>query len=64
MNAQAQREFPRPGHNAPMIPVALGSLGIAIPLIAIAGSAAGLGGVLVVCMAIVLVNLFWAQSRR
>jgi hypothetical protein len=63
VNAQVRREFPRSGHNAPMIPLALGSLGIAIPLIAIAGGTAGFAGVLVVCIAIVLVNLFWAQGR-
>ena len=51
-------------HNAPMIPLALGSLGIAIPLMGIAGGTAGFGGVLVVCIAIVLVNFFWAFGGR
>jgi hypothetical protein len=55
---------PRSGHNAPMIPLALGSLGLAIPLMGIAGGTAGFPGVLVVCIAIVLVNLFWAAPRR
>ena len=48
---------------APMIPLALGSLGLAIPLLGIAGGTAGFPGVLVVCIAIVLVNLFWATQR-
>jgi len=62
--ARPRREFPRSGHNAPMIPLALGSLGLAIPLMGIAGGTAGFPGVLVVCIAIVLVNLFWALPRR
>jgi hypothetical protein len=49
-----------PGHSAPMIPMGLGSLGIAIPLMGIAGGTAGLPGIIAVCIAIVLVNLFWA----
>ena len=53
----------RPAHNAPMIPLALGSLGIAIPLLGIAGGTAGLPGVIAVCIAIVLVNLLWATRR-
>jgi uncharacterized membrane protein YtjA (UPF0391 family) len=47
-----------------MIPLALGSLGLAIPLMGIAGGTAGFPGVLAVCIAIVLVNLFWAAPRR
>jgi hypothetical protein len=63
--AALQRQpFPRSGHNAPMLPLALGSLGIAIPLMGIAGGTAGFPGVLVVCIAIVLVNLFWAFGGR
>jgi hypothetical protein len=62
---KAARQRPRsPAHNAPMIPLALGSLGLSIPLLGIAGGTAGLGGIIVVCLAIVLVNLFWAASRR
>ena len=62
---QAYRQRPRsPGHNAPMIPLALGSLGLAIPLLGIAGGTAGFPGILVVCLAIVLVNLFWSFGRR
>src|SRR5215468_4712196 len=57
---KAARQRPRspgPHGNAPMIPLALGSLGLSIPLIAIAGGIAGLAGVIAVCVAIVLVNL-------
>jgi anti-sigma factor RsiW len=62
---EAHRQRPRsPGHNAPMIPLALGSLGLAIPLMGIAGGTAGFPGILVVCIAIVLVNLFWSFGRR
>jgi uncharacterized membrane protein YtjA (UPF0391 family) len=43
--------------------LALGSLGIAIPLMGVAGGTAGFPGILVVCIAIVLVNLFWATQR-
>jgi hypothetical protein len=53
----------RSGHNAPMIPLALGSLGIAIPLMGIAGGIAGLPGIIAVCIAIVLVNLLWTIRR-
>jgi len=35
----------------------LGSLGVSIPLIAIAGHDPGLAGIALVCVAIVLVNL-------
>jgi hypothetical protein len=43
--------------------VALASLGMAIPLLAIAGLTAGLAGVIAVCVAIVLVNLLAAWRR-
>ena len=58
-----RRRRPSHGHNAPMIPLALGSLALAIPLLGIAGGTAGLSGVIAVCVAIVLVNLFWATRR-
>ena len=51
-------------HRSPSLAVPLGSLGIAIPLIGAAGGTAGLGGVLVVCIAIVLVNAFYYLSTR
>ena len=59
-----QRQLPRGAHNAPMLPLALGSLGIAIPLVGAAGGTAGFPGVLVVCIAIVLVNFFWSFGGR
>ena len=59
----AARRRPSPAHNAPMIPLALGSLGIAIPLMGIAGGTAGFPGILAVCIAIVLVNLLWTFRR-
>jgi hypothetical protein len=43
-------------HHA-VTPMVLGSLGLAIPLLGIAGGTAGLGGVAIVAAAIVLVNL-------
>ena len=56
-----QRRQPRSGAITPMV---LGSLGISIPLIAIAGGIAHLAGIIVVCVALVLVNFFWAASLR
>jgi hypothetical protein len=50
----------RPARHGSITPMVLGSLGIAIPLMGIAGGTAGLGGIFFVCVAIVLVNLFWA----
>jgi hypothetical protein len=44
-----------------IMPLALGSLGLSIPLIAIAGERAGVAGVALVCLAIVLVNFFAAR---
>ena len=44
-------------------PMVLGSLALAIPLLAIAGENAGSWGVLLVCLAIVLVNAMWANRR-
>jgi hypothetical protein len=52
----------RPRGPAPMLPLALGSLGIAIPLLGIAGGTAGFPGIFVVCVALVLINAFWAWS--
>jgi hypothetical protein len=42
-------------------PLVLGSLALSIPLIAVAGAQAGAFGVALVCIAIVLVNLFVAR---
>jgi hypothetical protein len=48
----------------PITPLVLGSLALSIPLIAVAGNHAGAFGVAMVCIAIVLVNLFVALFRR
>jgi hypothetical protein len=53
----------RPARSGSITPMVLGSLGISIPLIAIAGGQAGLAGIIAVCIAIVLVNLFWATRH-
>jgi hypothetical protein len=47
-------------HHA-ITPLVLGSLALSIPLIAVAGDRAGAFGVALVCIAIVLVNLFAAR---
>jgi Flp pilus assembly protein TadB len=54
----------RPGRRGSVTPMVLGSLGIAIPLMGVAGGTAGAVGIAFVCLAIVLVNLFWAWSNR
>jgi hypothetical protein len=48
----------------PITPLVLGSLALSIPLIAVAGSRAGAFGVALACIAVVLVNLFVALTRR
>jgi hypothetical protein len=40
----------------PLLPVTFVSLGVSIPLLAIAGGIAGLPGIIAVCVALVLVN--------
>ena len=45
-------------------PLVLGSLALSIPLIGVAGAQAGPFGVAMVCVAIVLVNLFVVLFRR
>ncbi len=54
--------LPRKAEHHAITPIVLGSLGLSIPLLAIAGGTAGLAGVALVCIAIVLVNL--AVLRR
>ena len=44
----------------PALAVPLGSLGISIPLLGIAGGTAGLAGIIAVCIAVVLVNVAYA----
>jgi anti-sigma factor RsiW len=57
----AKREQ-HPDRSSSVTPLVLGSLGLSIPLIAIAGASAGALGVAMVCVAIVLVNLL--ATRR
>jgi hypothetical protein len=47
-----------------MAPIAIPSLALSIPLIAVAGNFAGLAGVIAVCAAIVLVNLAASGTLR
>ena len=54
----------RPREHRPITPLVLGSLGIGIPLIGAAGGTAGPTGVIAVCIAIVLINLFWAVTQH
>ena len=49
-------------HHA-VTPMVLGSLGLSIPLLGIAGGTAGLAGVAIVAAAIVLVNLIALRSH-
>jgi hypothetical protein len=60
-----RRSSPRPGGRTttPTIPLVLGSLVLAIPLIAVAGNFGGAAGVIFVCIAIVVVNLLWTIRR-
>src|SRR5512133_1203804 len=54
----------RPPTSRSITPMVLGSLGIAIPLMGVAGGTAGAAGIIAVCIAIVLVNFFWAVTLR
>ena len=56
----ARRDRPR----TTITPLVLGSLALSIPLISVAGAQAGGFGVAMVCIAVVLVNLFVALTRR
>ena len=55
--AQRSKSVGRPKEHYMVTPMVLGSLGLSIPLMAIAGSAAGLAGIALVCAAIVIVNV-------
>lgn len=50
------------GQGTPLVPIALGSLGIGVPLTAIAGTTGGAFGLLVAWAAIVLVNVAAAAA--
>ncbi|MBD0338706.1 MAG: hypothetical protein ICV67_05400 [Thermoleophilia bacterium] len=54
-------EARRPAARTPMPAIVIPSLALSIPLIAIAGGTAGVPGVALVCLAIVLVNYFAAR---
>jgi hypothetical protein len=54
----------RPARSGSITPMVLGSLGIAIPLMGVAGGTAGAAGIIAVCIALVLINLFWASTLR
>ena len=41
----------------------LGSIGIGVPLTAIAGAAAGLPGIIMVWLGLILINMAWALRR-
>src|SRR5207237_5386143 len=56
--AERQRALKPRRHRGPELPIVLGSLGLAIPLLGVAGAKAGLLGVIAVCIAIVLVTFF------
>ena len=58
---QRAREL-QPRRSGPDKGLVLASLGISIPLLGIAGGIAGLPGIALVCVAIVLVNLIAARS--
>ncbi|MEO3868149.1 hypothetical protein ABGB18_04885 [Nonomuraea sp. B12E4] len=47
----------RPAPGAPMIPIALGSMGLGIPLTAIAAGNAGLVGLTITWLSIVIINV-------
>jgi len=59
----AGKELPDTGSHVP-VGVALGSLGIGIPLTGAAGGTVGFAGVLVVWIGIVLVNFAYALGNR
>jgi hypothetical protein len=40
--------------------VILGSIGIAVPLTAIAGATAGLPGIIAICLMLIIINVVWA----
>lgn len=62
VDERVARRVPQASDRGASIPIVLGSLGLSIPLLAVAGGAAGLAGIALVCLAIVLVNL--AALRR
>jgi hypothetical protein len=60
----AQHEEDDGGYDAGAIGVAIGSIALGIPITAVAGDEAGLAGVLVAWIGIVLVNIGYRRSWR
>ncbi|MEV4898972.1 hypothetical protein AB0K48_57575 [Nonomuraea sp. NPDC055795] len=67
VRAELDTHSPRPGKNhksssSSLIPIALGSLALGIPLTAIAASAAGPAGLVMAWLAIIMVNVVAAVA--
>lgn len=60
---KGSRPLGRPQDQAPNVGVIVGSLGVAIPLLAIAGGIAGGFGIFAVMLAVVAVNLLYFVDR-
>jgi hypothetical protein len=60
IDARVRELQPRSG--GPNLVIVLGSMALAIPLLGIAGGIAGLPGIALVCIAIVIVNLIAARG--
>lgn len=59
LDERTRASVPERRDKRPELALAIVSLGVSIPLIAIAGSTAGVPGVALVCLAVVLVNYFF-----
>ena len=64
VDARVAEDTSDTGYDYGAIGVALGSVGMGIPLTAVAGSEAGLFGVLVTWVGIVLVNVVYSRTNR
>jgi hypothetical protein len=64
LDARVSGHRPRPDRTNTSIPIALGSLGLGIPLSGIAGGTGGLGGLLAAWAGIVAVNVAHAWGQR
>jgi len=58
-----QRQGKSRGIDQNEIGVILGSMGIGVPLTAIAGASAGFAGMLVIWVSLVVINVAWARRR-
>lgn len=61
LQGQQPRKQGVTGHELGLI---LGSIGMGIPLTAIAGAAAGLPGIIIVWIGLILINVAWAARRQ